>query len=95
MARGTKLKQCPVCGAEFAPENNYKRMCADCSNAITHGKGRKLPRTYDNPYDIESYESKLRARYMEQYHDTIVAIGYADRQMAETLQMAGKVRTEL
>ena len=27
--------------------------------------------------------------------DTIVAIGYADRQMAASLKMAGKVKTEL
>jgi hypothetical protein len=27
--------------------------------------------------------------------DTIVAIGYADRQMAASLKMAGKVNTEL
>ena len=32
---------------------------------------------------------------MERYKDTIVAIGYAERQMADSLKKAGKVKVEL
>jgi hypothetical protein len=32
---------------------------------------------------------------MERYKDTIIAIGYAERQMADSLRKAGKVKVEL
>lgn len=92
---GEKVKECTVCGAEFVPEHGNKRMCPECTNAIQRSKGRNLPRAYDNPRNIEEYESKVKARYMERYHDTIVAIGYADRQRASTLKMAGKIDINL
>jgi hypothetical protein len=45
-----------------------------------------------------SMEKKRKEREMEKRppkHDTIVAIGYAERQREATLKMAGKVNTEL
>ena len=58
-------------------------------------KGRHLPRQYETPVDLEQYEAGVRSRYMERYKDTIVAIGYAERQMADSLRKAGKVKVEL
>lgn len=88
-------KVCDVCGAEFISRHGNKRLCPECTDALQHGKGRGLPRSYDTPADMESYEQKLRKRNIAKYKDTIVAIGYADRQRAKTLGMVGKVRTEL
>ena len=95
MSRGFKLRECTICGAEFAAEKGYKKMCPECTNAIQRNKGRRLPREYEAPSDIESYEKDVRKRYMKRYRDTIVAEGYAERQRAGTLSMVGKVRTEL
>ena len=95
MSRGVRLKECTVCGAEFAPEHGNKKMCPECTNALQRNKGRGLPREYEAPGDIETYERRIRERYMARYRDTIVAEGYADRQRAKTLAMVGKIRTEL
>lgn len=47
-----------------------------------------------------NYERRMKAEYQadkphEPKPDTIVAIGYAERQIAETLKMAGKVNIKL
>lgn len=95
MSRGVRLKECTVCGAEFAPEHGNKKMCPECTNALQRNKGRGLPREYEAPGDIETYERQIRERSVARYHDTIVAIGYAERQIAASLEKAGKIRTEL
>lgn len=95
MSRGVILRECSICGAEFASEHGNKRMCPECTGVIKHSRGRRLPRTYDNPSNIENYESKMKARYMERYKDTIIAERYAARQIEATLAQVGKVRTEL
>lgn len=88
-------KQCVICGAWFTPQHGNGRQCPECRDALQKGKGRGLPREYDAPSDLETYERRIRERYMERYRDSIVAIGYADRQREQTLRMVGKVRTEL
>ena len=88
-------KVCSVCGAHFIAEHGNKRICPECVEALHGNKGRHLPRQYEAPADLEQYEAGVRRRYMERYKDTIIAIGYAERQMAETLKMAGKVKVEL
>lgn len=88
-------RECEICGAEFVPINNYRRMCPECRNAIHHNKGRKLPRSYKNPTDVIKYENELRERNYENYRDHIVAEGYASRQIAKTLESVGRIKTEL
>ena len=88
-------KQCVICGAMFVPQHGNSRQCPECVEALQKGKGRGLPRDYDAPSDLETYERRIRERYMERYRDSIVAIGYAERQREATLKMVGKVRTEL
>ena len=88
-------KVCQTCGAEFTARHGNKRTCPTCTQVISRGKGRNLPRRYACPEDIEQYEARVRQQNIADYKDTIVAIGYADRQREKTLQMVGKVRTEL
>ena len=88
-------KVCSVCGAHFIAEHGNKRICPECVEVLHGNKGRHLPRQYETPGDLEQYEADVRRRYMERYKDTIIAIGYAERQMADSLRKAGKVRTEL
>lgn len=52
--------------------------------------GFEFPITYDNPVDAEQYEYKLRKRNIEKFCDNIIAIGYAERQIAASLKLAGK-----
>ena len=88
-------KTCQICGAEFIARHGNKRLCPECYEITTRGKGRNLPRRYACPVDIELYEEKVRKQNIADYKDTIVAIGYADRQREQTLQMVGKVKVEL
>ena len=88
-------KTCTICGMDFVAKHGNKRTCPTCTQVISRGKGRKLPRRYECPVDIEQYEARVRQQNIADYRDTIVAIGYADRQRAQTLAMAGKVNTEL
>lgn len=88
-------KVCQICGAEFTARHGNKRICPDCSEVVFNNKGRHLPRRYECPVDIEQYEARIRQQNIADHKDTIVAIGYADRQVEATLAMVGKVRTEL
>ena len=81
---------CPICGTTFMPRRFDQVSCgADvCKYKWKHRKlkDRNCKRNRSRKSEFEPYQWK---------GDTIVAIGYADRQKAETLKMAGKVRTEL
>lgn len=88
-------KVCQICGAKFIAKHGNKQMCPECFEITNKGKGRNLPKRYECPVDIEQYETRIRQKNIADYKDTIVAIGYAERQRAETLKMAGKVKTEL
>lgn len=88
-------RECNICGVEFVPTHGNNNMCHECHEIIQKHRGRCLPRRYECPVNIEIYEEEVRKRNTAAFHDTIVAIGYADRQRAKTLEMAGKVKTEL
>lgn len=88
-------KVCQICGAEFIARHGNKRTCPTCTQIISRGKGRNLPRRYACPVDIELYEEKVRKQNIADHKDTIVAIGYADRQREQTLRMVGRVKAEL
>ena len=45
--------------------------------------------------DVSIARSEHRKKRREPKQDTIVAIGYADRQREQTLAMAGKIKVEL
>lgn len=94
---------CIICGKEYIPRRSDQRTCAseECKKA--------RQRLNWNEYRKNHYESVLanNRRYMAKRReerkweanppkpDTIVAIGYADRQREATLKMVGKVKTEL
>ena len=88
-------KVCEICGAEFTARHGNKRLCPECYEITTRGKGRNLPRRYACPVDIELYEERVRKQNIADHKDTIVAIGYADRQREQTLQMVGKIKVTL
>lgn len=97
-------KECCICGAVFIPR---RRNVVACDNPECKRKA-KLKRQkiwYRNNYAAaqegrRNYMRRIREENkLEGPHvrkpDTIVAIGYAERQIAATLEKAGKVRTEL
>lgn len=93
--KGYYEKVCQICGAEFIARHGNKRICPECYEITNRGKGRHLPKRYECPVDIEQYEAKVRQQNIADHKDTIVAIGYAERQKADSLAKAGRVKTEL
>ena len=93
--RNCEPRPCNICGIVFTPTHGNRKLCPECREKQGKNLGFEFPITYDNPADAEQYEFKLRKRNIERFQDKIIAIGYAERQMAASLKLAGKVRTEL
>ena len=83
-------KECEICGRMFKPGKIDQRTCAS-PECIHEMRRRNSLRWQREHYAVKR---ELRQKH-EAKPDTIVAIGYADRQIEETLKMVGKVRTEL
>ena len=94
---------CEICGAEYIPRRFDQRTCAstECKKArqrLNYLEYRKNNYAAVLETNRRSMAKRRREREQEKQppkKDTIVAIGYADRQRAETLQMVGKVKVEL
>lgn len=97
-------RPCIICGTMFKPFRLNVKTCDNpkCKYKLKLEQQKEWYRS-NYAYAIEgrrSYMRRIRAENKvdkphEPKPDTIVAIGYAERQIAETLKMAGKVKTEL
>lgn len=94
---------CEICGKEYIPRRSDQRTCGckECMKARQRLNYREYRKTHYAALletNRRSMAKKRKEREMEKHppkSDTIIAIGYADRQMAETLKLAGRVNTEL
>lgn len=89
-------RACEICGRMYKPSRIDQRTCA--SAECVRERKRLCASKKQNVYRARKREYMRRKRTPEPHKpkpDTIVAIGYAERQMAETLKMAGRVKTEL
>lgn len=93
--RNCEPRPCRVCGTVFTPAHGNRKLCDECRIRFSNNLGLDWAVTYEGPTNVEEYEKKLEKQNRERYKDTIIAIGYAERQMADSLRKAGKVRTEL
>ena len=91
-------RYCSVCGMAFTPRRINQLTCGseECKAEWT----RQHQIEWHKRHREETPEAKRKYMYnkrhgIEPVQDTIVAIGYADRQREKTLAMVGKVRTEL
>ena len=83
-------KRCDICGKTFIAHNKRSHVCfrAECRRAyhrIVASENRDRNK-HMNFKELDNPEPHVRKP------DTIIAIGYAERQMAQTLEMAGKVK---
>ena len=91
-ARVYEPRECEVCGDEYIPTHGKQQYCPTCRNYFGAGH---YPRT-GGPTDISSNEASIRRRFEEKARNCkIVGEGYAERQIEESLRIAGKVKTEL
>ncbi len=94
---------CIICGKEYIPKRSDQRTCGsdECMRARQRLNYLEYRRK-NYAAVLETNRRRMAKRREERMReknpskpDTIVAIGYAERQRAETLAMAGKVKTEL
>ena len=103
MRKDYEPRVCIICGKEYIPRRSDQRTCGseECMKERQKLNWTEYRKShYANVLaNNRRYMAKRREERKQQANppkpDTIVAIGYADRQMEETLKMAGKVRTEL
>ena len=94
---------CIICGVEYIPRRSDQRTCG-CAECMKERQKLNYREYREKNYaavlenNRRSMEKKRKEREMEKQppkKDTIVAIGYAERQREATLKMAGRVNTEL
>lgn len=88
-------KPCSICGELFAPRRINQHICfkAACRREATRNRQNEYRKRARNGM-CESRDG-FRHRKIEGTKpkpDTIVAEGYAKRQMAETLEIVGRVK---
>ena len=83
-----KIKQCDICGETFIARNSRQHICynTECRREYSRRVRNEYRRSSYNEAYADAFEPHIPKP------DTIVAIGYAERQMAQTLEMAGKVK---
>lgn len=87
---------CEICGRVYTPGRIDQRTCA--SAECVRERKRLCASKKQGAYRARKREYMRRKRTPEPHKpkpDTIIAIGYADRQRAQTLQMVGRVKVEL
>lgn len=90
MKEQTGPRVCPICGTTFMPRRFDQVSCGaeECKYKWKHR----------NSADRNRKRRRRRKEQFEPYQwkgDTIVAIGYADRQREQTLSMVPKIDTTL
>ena len=93
-----KPRVCEICGRTYKPSRKDQRTCASIECVRERKRIYASKKKLDGEYVARKREYDRKRRLQKPHEpkkDTIVAIGYADRQMQKSLLMAGKVRTEL
>lgn len=90
-------RECVICGKVFVPTRKNEILCSD--PACKKERHRQKIEAYKPMHNAARKKKREEARLIKEHRkpkpDTIIAIGYADRQIAESLRMAGRVNTEL
>lgn len=88
-------KACEICGVMFTPRDSRQRSCGseECKYALR----RQIQREYEKNHPKRNSEryKKLKVERRKKHIDSIIGEGYAERQIADSLRLAGRVRTEL
>lgn len=90
-----KTKLCEICGEPFETEDGRKRQCETCLKWMKTVPDKDV-RSGWLITDIEQREYIIKARFEAKAKNcTIIGEGYAERQIADSLRLAGKINTEL
>lgn len=83
-----------MCGCMFVPVRKNSRTCQLDSCRSEWRRVQKRTYVKDSIAGVLKEQQQYRTG-RERKPDTIIAIGYADRQKARTLEMAGKIKVTL
>ena len=94
---------CEICGKEYIPRRSDQRTCLGENCMKERQRLNRIEYRRKNYASVlESNRKSMAKKRAEKYlaehppkEDTIVAIGYADRQREKTLAMVGKIKVEL
>ena len=87
-------RECKICGKTYVPRRRDQSTCGD-PDCVRQWKNRNNNEYRRMMRQRGGYRQKKKEEARVPKPDTIVAIGYAERQMAKSLEMAGKVKVEL
>lgn len=93
-----KENYCVICGRAFVPARGNQVTCNAPSCKRERHRRQSLKWHDENRDAVRESNRNYMRRVREEApvkEDTIVAIGYAERQIAATLERVGKVKTEL
>ena len=91
-------RACEICGRMYKPSRIDQRTCASIECTRERKRLYAACKLKENAYRANKRDYIKRKREPEIHEpkpDTIIAIGYAERQIAASLEKAGKVKTEL
>lgn len=98
MAKHYEDRACSICGKSFTPRRINQITCGseECvkANKRKHEDKWKML-NYQRSLDAHRDYNRRKRNENNAKPDTIVAKGYAERQVAASLALAGKVNTEL
>ena len=89
---------CEICGRMYTPGRIDQRTCASPECVRERKRAYGIKKKNEGVYKARKRAYMQRKREPEEHKpkpDTIIAIGYADRQREQTLKMVGKVKVEL
>lgn len=82
-------KECIICGSVYMPRRSNQQTCGDpeCKRALQNIR--------QNEWRKQNYNTPDTSEAQKLKKDTIVAIGYADRQIQNTLSKVPKIDTNI
>ena len=89
------IKKCCVCGKEFDAQGKDKTCSTECRKAMRRSWEKDYRERKGRAYNREWMREYRKERNLEAKEDTLVGLGYAERQRQKTLALVGKVRTTL
>ena len=90
-------KNCEICGEPFLSRDSRQRTCG--SPECRHTLHRQTQKAYEESHprrNSERYKKmRIETERKAKKHDSIIGEGYAERQIADSLRLAGRINTEL
>jgi endogenous inhibitor of DNA gyrase (YacG/DUF329 family) len=85
---------CRICGKQFTAKNPRQIICSKECKKIANAEWSRTYYRKNQAIINERKRMHTERKHIEatQKPDTIVAIGYAERQIADTLKKAGRVK---